>query len=723
MMDDFMNPEPSPLPLEEPVPQEAAKAEYKLGDTVVDDHPELVNLARYLPEKTLQEIGDQVRDEYDVDEKTREEWLDMQAEWVELYNGGMKSINPPWEGASEDHVPCLTEGVIQFHARAFKAFFASKQFVSCVPTARATREDLERADRIAKYMSWQLGVKDKHFRRNKDRLLKALPLFGSYMTKTYRDNVNSRVVVENVSPLDLVVNYSNVGVDIEDLDRKTQVIELPRRLCKFYASEKAGKYFTHIPEESTGGATNVAKEAAREAMGIQPSQELTNKGPAVILEQHRWLDLDEDGVEEPYIVWIDKSTGKVLRVAIRWSWDSWVQTNFKKPLEYYTHYVYLENPDGFYGIGQGGTVGPLNIAIDKLLRQIVNAGTLQNTRPGFASGQAGLPSGTIPIQPGKITKLNASGKINDYLMFLDHPGPSEALFKIVQMLVTRADRLNMVTEMLTGQYEKVWQTGATNSLIDQGLQVFSAVQTRVWYSLGDELQKIFRLNGIYMSDAEYFAFHDGQTIQQMEVWKGDFQDDLQVSPTYDPRESNEQEKLKKSQMEYQICTTNPLIAQNPQALAEATRRILEALGSPDVEELLPMLTQEGQQAQQGQAGQDPRMEMQKQAMQGQMAVAMGQQKNDQARLQLDAQQAKTDAMLKSRELDIKENDSKLKAMTTVQKAQADERKAQMDMQARQQEQQARSAEQQQRMAMQAQQAAVNQSAPPVSNGGMPEQGL
>jgi chaperonin GroES len=46
----------------------------------------------------------------------------------------------------------------------------------------------------------------------------------------------------------------------------------------------------------------------------------------LLLEQHRRLDLDDDGYDEPYIVTVDKEAGKVLRIEANFSerdieWD------------------------------------------------------------------------------------------------------------------------------------------------------------------------------------------------------------------------------------------------------------------------------------------------------------------------------------------------------------------------------------------------------------------
>jgi hypothetical protein len=660
-----------------------------------------VNLAKYLDEKKLGEIADQAFEEYEIDEKSREEWLEDQATWIKLYHDQLKPKDPPWDGASDDHIPMLAEGCVQFHARAYRNFFASNTFVDCVPTGSIRPEDRDRAGRVGKYMSWLLSIKDKNYKRRKDRMLRALPLHGSYFTKTYRDNLNRKIVVENVSPLKLVANYTSDGLDIEELERKTQIIDIPRRKARFLASKAAQAYFIEEPEEYILSEENEAREALAEASGEKKALETSGNSPARVLEQHRWLDLDGDGVDEPYIVWIDYMSRKVLRVSIRWSWDSWVRSQFKQPLEYFTHYAYLENPDGFYGHGQGHLVGSTNISVDKLLRQVINAGTIQNARPGFASQQAGIRSGVIDVQLGKITKLNASGPIKDLLMFLEHPGPSESQFKVLQLLMMRGDRLNMVTDMLTGQSEKVWQTGATNSLIEQGLMTFSAVQTRLHAALEQELSKIARLLRIYLDDEEYFAFNDGENDGDYVVYRQDFDDDLQVTPAFDPKQLTKQERLKTAETEYKVIMSNPMLAQQPRYNINATRRFLEELGVTDIDEVTP--NPDAQQApQQPGQQQDPKVALMARQQDMQMQVMESQAAGDKAKVQLDAKKAAADDEHRKADRALKEKELQLKAMKTQHDMQMAERKEENA---------------QQREMMQAQQAAMN---PQLGPQGVPQ---
>jgi chaperonin GroES len=72
---------------------------------------------------------------------------------------------------------------------------------------------------------------------------------------------------------------------------------------------------------------------------------------------------------------------KVLRVVARFDSDGIIKNDKGdlvciEPVEYYTKYGFIPNPDGgFYDIGFGHLLGPLNESVNTLINQLVDAGT------------------------------------------------------------------------------------------------------------------------------------------------------------------------------------------------------------------------------------------------------------------------------------------------------------------------------------------------------------
>lgn len=583
-------------------------------DRPLEQHPELVNLALEMDEEELAEISATVIEEFTLDDTSRDPWLEMHAMWVKVYNQIDKPKRPPWTGSSEETLPILAEACNHTSARLVRAFLAQPEVVKAVPTGHVDPQTLERCDRVGSHMSWQVSVKDKSYFRNKDRLFNGLPIHGSVFTKTYRDPVKRRNVTENVRAEDLVVPYGVGPRDIEDVERKTHIIWMSQQQG---AKLAATKYFAAIPEPYEAGNTSPMQEATDKATGQEANQDETSQ-PCKILEQHRFLDLDDDGLEEPYIVTVCAQSEAVLRISIRYSvygedvvmkdgqgmpmLDPKGQpviakkkgeaSNYKEPLEYFTHYVYIENPDGFYGLGLGHMLGSTNLACNKMTRQIIDAATLQNTRTGFIDKRLGLKKGTVEIEIGKMQSVDAMTEdIKKGIYILDFPGPSQALIHTLEMLKQSADRFGGSTDILTGAPEKVLQPTTIMALIDQGLVPYTAVQLRVHNAFEQELQKLFRLNRIYLDEKEYFAINDLQGSRAQQVFKDDYADDLQVMPAADIGQTTQHQRLAKAEAEWkfykEIATTPAAQGAKPINMWNEAMRYFKTIGTYDIETILP----------------------------------------------------------------------------------------------------------------------------------------
>lgn len=549
--------------------------------------PENTNLAERMDSERLQRIGNRCREDYENDLASRSEWDEMVAKWVDLFFMKDKPKNPPWEGASEESIPMLLEACNQSHARAFSEMFQQpgNKIVTAIPVGTVARRDLrDRIDRVSAHMSFQLLVKMPNYRTDKDRMLLACPLYGCMFTKTYFDHVSSRIRVDTIRPMDLIVPYGTGPRAIEDLPRKSQRVWLPMYKAHYL---KAVGYFSETPEPADADRLP-ADSAHDEASGLQPAYD--SKDYCLVIEQHRFLDLDGDGLDEPYIVTFDATTGKVLRISIRYETDeTGMPTADKEPVEYFTDYQFIPNPNGFYGLGYGMLLQPLNTAVNKLLRQIIDAGTLQNVgnMSGFIDRRLAVAKRMVKLVLGKFTVTESGMEdINKGIFQFRFPGPSNVLADIMRLLTLRGDRLAMVTETITGQAERVMQPTTVLALLEQANIIFSATHTRMLEAWKSELNKIYRLNWKYGAEYEHFI----QTVsgEQLEISRLDYAPDLRIIPAADPKAVTKRERLAKSDAEFQTGLQCPFITNNPVALWTLFRRRFEAIGVDDIDELLPI---------------------------------------------------------------------------------------------------------------------------------------
>lgn len=552
-------------------------------------HPELQNLADKLDEEELVEIAARCLEEYKADEDSRKSWLEQHAQWTKIYFQKDKPINPPWEGSSEESIPMLVEACNQFHARAYQAMFPSRRIIRAIPIGKSDNKAKERATRISTHMSWQLLSKDRTYKRNKDRLLSSIPLHGSFFTKTFYDPIIKRNVVRNVRAIDLVVPYGTGPRSLEELPRKSEIIWMSMVHARTLTQQK---YFSAEPlPYEINNNENKVDSAHDDIHGFQKAAYQIGDYCRLI-EQHRFLDLDEDGVEEPYIVTLDSVGEKVIRISIRYDTDELGQpSNYKEPTEYYTHYCFMDNPDGFYGLGMGHMLGPINTSANKLLRQTIDAGTLSNALAftGIISKQAGLKKGDIKLKLGTFMTSEQSGdNLNSLVWQPKVNQPNTAIQQMLEVMLSRGDRLGQTTEALTGQTENVMQPTAISQLVEQGLQVWSSVYERIFTSWNDELGKIYNLNYKYMDPTEYFSVLDvSGEMQQLESGRDDYAPDFQVEAIADPKMITDKQKITKAQAEFQVMAQCPLVMQSPYHLHNVYERYLRAIEVEDIQDILP----------------------------------------------------------------------------------------------------------------------------------------
>jgi chaperonin GroES len=546
---------------------------------------EETNLAEELDAQELQDIARQCIEEYEQDLQDRAEWEQKHSKWLDIYYQQDAPINGPWDGSSKESIPLFTEAVNQFQSRTYKAFFPNRYFVDAIPTGNPTPESRERADRVARHMSYQLGVIDRTYKINKNQMFMAVALHGSDFTKTYWSRIKQRTVIERVRATDLVVPYTNGPCSIEDLERKTHVkfetVNNTALLAKAgYFLEPAAPYNKISGYNSTQGSVD-------QAHGLSSDGSFKDKSTALILEQHRLLDLDGDGIAEPYVVWIDYETKKVLRIQIRYEVDeNGFPIRDKEPIEHFTHYQFMPNPDGFYGLGLGHLLGNLNLSINKLTRMFIDA-TEMSTKGNLThliSDNLGLPGDNFDLEMGVGIKIPRNIEdVSKGFVKLNFPGPSPEIQVMLQYLQGAAQRISSSSDILAGQPEKVYQPTALLSMMEQGLQLYSSVQEFIGHSMEDELNKVYRLNAKYMTSEEYYFEDD----EQISVVPQDYQDDFRIVPVFDPKYTTRSQKLAKAQAQREFVMSDPIASQDQKAIWLAGRAVLEALDAENIDEMLP----------------------------------------------------------------------------------------------------------------------------------------
>jgi chaperonin GroES len=525
------------------------------------------NIADDLDDQKLATIGMTVTREYEIDKGSRSEWEAKMGKAMDLAMQVAEAKTFPWPGAANVKYPLLTTAAIQFAARAYPAIVQGADVVK----GKVIGQDVDgskqdRAERIGAHMSYQLLCEMLDWEEDTDKLLHILPIVGCAFRKTYFDPGKGVNCSELVSAKNLVVNYA--ARSMETAPRVTQVFEL---------------YPHEIVERQRSGVFLDVD------LGLASNADGDEDGAHEFLEQHRRLDLDEDGYSEPYCVTVHKDTGRVVRIYARYDAagvevDN--QTGKVRRIEavhYYTKYSFIPSPDGgFYDVGFGSLLWDINETINSTINRLLDAGTLANTGGGFLDKDAmKLKGGPVTFRPGEWKPANGGANgLAAAIVPLPTPMPSPVLMEMLGFLTDAGREVASVKDVLTGDGMTANMPATTTmAMVEQGLTQFSAIYKRIHRSLGAELKKLYRLNRLYLPPEVYFRVLDDEKA----VAQQDYEDEsVDIAPVSDPTIITSQQKLAKAQYLMQFLgDPTGLINQH-----ELHKRIFEAAQIDHIETLL-----------------------------------------------------------------------------------------------------------------------------------------
>lgn len=535
---------------------------------------ETTNVAELLNEEDLKIISSKVREGYDRDLDSRKPWEEDLTKWSKLAMQISEERTYPWPNAANIKYPLLSTAAMQFAARAYPTLVPSDgKVVKCQVIGKdPTGEKTNRAERVSTHMSYQVMHQMCGWEEDMDKLLLALPIAGTAFKKTYWDAGKQQNVSKLIFPKLLVVNY--YAKSLEDAERLTEIVYLSKRQVKERQNKKI-----YLDVELPDPSSKIDEDETHQRYSSVDD----DTAPYTILEQHTYLDLDNDGYAEPYIVTMDYDSETILRVVPRYNADMVMVDEKNKVISivskhYYTKYSFIPNPDGgFYDIGFGRLLGPLNEAANTLINQLTDAGSLSNLQSGFIGKGLRIRMGETRFSPGEWKSVNAVGDdLKKQIFPMPVREPSEVLFKLLDLLLKSGKELASVAEIFVGKMPGQ-NTPATTTMatIEQGMKVFTAVYKRVYRSLTSEFKKIYLLNREYMNPEEYISILDDNAQQQdYEASEDD------IIPGADPTAVSTQEKQAKVKSLLELLQLGTI---DPMAV---TKMYLEAHDIPNPEQMM-----------------------------------------------------------------------------------------------------------------------------------------
>jgi chaperonin GroES len=561
------------------------KEKFNIEDLVYE-----ANIATLLKKEDLTTIGVQIVRDFDNDLNSRSSWEKRTEASLKLALQVAETKNFPWANASNVKFPLITIAALQYHARSYPVLIDSDLPVKC----RVVGQDKdglrgERASRVEEHMSFQILEEDEDWESEMDKVLITQPIIGCAFKKTYYDPVKKHNISENVLAKDLVVNYWTKS--LETAPRISHVLQ--RSTNEIYERVARGLWLDvaegRRQQQAIVAISDSLQSAQDRAQGLMPPEPNDSSTPIEIIEQHCHIDFDDDGYAEPYIVYVRRDNKQVARIVARYSQTD-IERNDKNTIlsikaeHYFTKYPFIPSPDGgFYDLGFGVLLGPLNESINTIINQLVDAGTMANTAGGFLSRGIKLRGGNYSFNPMEWKHVDTTGDdLRKGIVPLPVREPSQVMFTLLNLLINYGERIGGSVDILSGQNPgQNTPAETTRTMAEQGMKVFNGIFKRTHRSLKQEFRKLYRLNQIFITESTpYVSNGQNAGIVLADDYKGPVTD---VMPTSDPSITSESQRINQAaSIAQRVAATAGLYDRY-----QAEYAFLKAMKVTNIEKLLP----------------------------------------------------------------------------------------------------------------------------------------
>lgn len=447
-----------------------------------------------------------------------------------------------FSGANKVVHPMLVEACVDFSARFMKEIFPPNGPVKSKIYGDPDKEKVDRAERKAAFMNWQTTEQMPEFRSELEQLSTQLPLGGGQYMKFMWNPQHRRPQAEFVPIDDVYLPFA--ATNFYTAERKTHVQYITK--MEYQKRVKAGMYidvdlgYPDDPEFSKATIANDKIEGRK-------STSYNEDGLRTIFEIYTYFEFDE-GLS-PYIISIDKSTGKALSLYRNWEPDD----ERRKELDWIVEFPFVPWR-GAYPIGLTHMIGGLSGAATGALRALLDSAHIQNM-PTLLKLKGGPGGQTINLQPTEVVEMEGGALIDDVrklAMPMPFNPPSPTLFQLLGFLVDAGKGVVQTSFEKLSDQNPNQPVGTTMALIEQGMVVFSSIHSRLHNAMARCFKILHRINSAYLTEEDIEAQIEGLNIDP-----SDFDGPLDVVPVSDPAIFSETQRFAQVQAIMQRASVSP----------------------------------------------------------------------------------------------------------------------------------------------------------------------
>jgi hypothetical protein len=472
-------------------------------------------------------------------------------------------------GANKVVHPLMTEACVDFSARAMKELFPSNGPVRSKIIGKQDKAKLEKAERKAKYMNWQLTEQMLEFRSELEQLTTQLPLGGVQYMKLFWNNDLNRIESVFIPVDDVYLPFA--ASNFHTAERKTHVQYITK--YEYEKRVRSGMY----REVDLGMPDDIDYSKATKANDKIEGREddsYNEDGLRTVFEITTAADLEGDEFL-PYVITVDKATEKCLAVYRNWAESD---ATIKEPLVSIVEFPFVPWR-GAYPIGLTHMIGGLSGAATGALRALLDSAHISNI-PTLLKLKGGPNGQNVNPQPTEVIELDGGINVDDVrkiAMPMPFNPPSPVLMQLLGFLVDSGKGVVQTSfEKLSDQNPNM-PVGTTLALIEQGMVVFSSIHSRLHNSMAQVLKVMHRLNSAYLTDEMVL-----DEIGEKMVDPSDFDGPMDVIPVSDPNIFSETQRFAQVQAVQQRAMALPQLYD----VRKVEELFLKQLKIPEGSELL-----------------------------------------------------------------------------------------------------------------------------------------
>jgi len=546
------------------------------------------NITDEFDDEQLKKIAQDVIRRYTEDNMSMDEWRECIKKGMDLIKPDWTSKSEPWEGAANYRTTIIAESANTFGNRAAVELLRITKLVSASIIGNDTLKDYidrkasensklkaeidqlkeqieqlpelaapfkaltdkfaenqkaitekkifmrkrnERAARVGEAMNYTVDVKMKNWREQKERMFYLLPPLGCIFTKTYYDPIEGCPVTEHIGHNDFAVNQATK--DLKSCRSFTHIIPFSKAEAEYRID--AG-IWRDVPLYADNAD---ADQGSNEAEGAKKTEDNSHK----FLEQYCWLDADDDGIEEPYVVTVHVSSESVVRIAPRYSYEGIYASldgfkpdtilnlqdkrterikelggsEFPDPYDLSDYKLIRVSPMGIinkYGLcpaldgtfldwGYFHIIGSNVLGVNKTTNDLLNAGTLANLQGGIVAKDFRIKSGAFTLKPGEYKQTEVpSQNLAASILPLPYKEPSPTLYQLNEKMEGAARAFGQAID-LEGQLQANTAPTTALAMIQESLVKQTAHNAMLARAIGREAEYLYSIMRDYLDPDEY----------------------------------------------------------------------------------------------------------------------------------------------------------------------------------------------------------------------------